>query len=299
MKDLYCTNGDKLNMIGIGTFPLIGNDLAKVIVEAINIGYQLIDTSDNYRGETGIGIGIDKLISQKDIKRDQIFIQTKISGNTAHTDDPLAAFYFSKYSPFMKRHSINEIVNERVSISLREMKCDYLDSLLIHLPYDGYFLDIWETMIELKKKGLVRYIGVSNFRERHIEKLIKTTGQIPDINEIYISPISIKEEQLEYANKYNIQIMAYSPLMDIVHNKIDKKYFNPLIEKYKKNITQIILRWNIDRGCIPLPKTKNLQRLKENFNIFDFYLTSEEVEYINKLNINYQYLTESKICPGI
>ena len=154
-------------------------------------------------------------------------------------------------------------------------------------------------MINLKEEGVVRYIGVSNFHERHIDKLIAETGVTPDINEVYVSPIGIKQCLVEYCNNRQILVMPYSPLMDVAYGKISTEKLLPIMDKYKKSLAQVVLRWNLERGCFPLPKTKNPKRLEENFNVFDFSLTPEEVEIISSLNYDNQYLVESKICPGL
>ena len=294
MYKFKTASGVDVPMIGLGTFPFQGEIMASVLKSAYRIGYRLIDTADDYRGESGIGLAISSGV----FDRKDIFIQTKISNDTAFADEPLAGCFFTRYSSFMKRHSVSEIVREKVYNSLAEMKTDYLDSLLIHYPYYGYYEDIWAEMIRMRDEGLVRFIGVSNFRERHIEKL-KAVGSIPDINELYISPIGTKNELINYCKINEICPMTYSPLMDIAKGRITEPDVCDLMKKYDKTLSQIILRWNVDRGCLPLAKSKNTMRLEENFNIFDFKLESEEVESINKLNQNYQILTESKICPGV
>lgn len=290
--------GEVIPHIGLGTFPFEGRVMADMVKAAVKVGYRLFDTADDYRGEPGIGIAVEEL-AQEGFSREKLFLQTKISDNNAHEDEPLKGIYFNPTSKFMQRHTVNEIVREKVSTSLRDMKTDYLDSLLIHYMYPDYFVDIWKTMIELKKEGVVRYIGVSNFHERHIEKLIAETGVTPEINEVYVSPIGIKKDIVDYCNKHNILVMPYSPLMDVAHGKIPTKKIQPIMTKYKKSLAQVVLRWNIERGCFPLPKTKNPMRLAENFDIFDFSLTEEEVEVISSLNYDNQYLVESKICPGL
>ena len=114
-----------------------------------------------------------------------------------------------------------------------------------------------------------------------------------------MSPIGIKQDIVDYCNKHNILVMPYSPLMDVAHGKIPTEKLQPIMSKYKKSLAQIVLRWNVERGCLPLPKTKNPIRLAENFNIFDFSLTEDEVKLISSLNIDNQYLVESKMCPGL
>lgn len=295
MERLKTASGKFVSVVGLGTFPLQGEGMASTMIKAVEIGYNLIDTADDYRGETGIGLAMAKGV----FNREDVFLQTKISNNTSYDDDPLAGKFFNKYTPVMKQHTVNEIVREKVHVSLREMKTDYLDSVLIHYPYPDFFVEIWASLMALQKEGVVRYIGCSNFHVRHIEQMKKETGVIPVINEIYISPIATKSEDVEYAAKNGIQLMTYSPLMDIRIQRIPEEKFVPLMEKYGKSLSQIILRWNIDRGCIPLAKSQNTNRLNENINISDFQLKDNEVAMISSLNINNQILPESKICPGL
>ena len=299
MKQLRNKSGIIVPSIGLGTFPFQGRVMCDMVKSAVNAGYRLFDTSDDYRGESGIGMAIDELSHAQELKREDLFLQTKISDNNAYVDETLKGIFFNPNSKFMQRHSVEEIVREKVNTSLREIHTSYLDSLLIHYPFPGYIVDIWKVMIKLKEEGLVRYIGVSNFHERHIDELIAATGVCPDMNELYISPIGIKQSLVDYCNNHDCLLMTYSPLMDLASHRIPEKIFQPLMEKYHKSLAQIILRWNIERGCLPLPKTKNPARLKENFDVFDFSLTIEEVNLISSLNYDYQYLVESKICPGL
>lgn len=296
MEEIKTLNENRLAPIGLGTFPFQGEEMCRLIEEAVTDGYRLFDTSDDYRGETGIGMAMTRLVRSGKIEREDVFLQTKISANGSYKDEPLSGIYFNRNSPFMQRHPVGEVVREKVEISLREMRTEYLDSLLIHLPYEDYYNDIYETMIQLKKEGKIRYIGVSNFHPRHIERL----SVKPDINEIYLSPIGTKQEQLDYAQKNGIVLMTYSPLMDVAAGRI--KAEGPILEimkKYGKTLAQVVLRWNVDRGCIPLPRTKNPARLKENISISDFRLTSEEVQAVSSMNRDYQYMAESTLCPGI
>lgn len=295
MKKLKTLSGKVVSSVGLGTFPLQGESIALNVEQAVALGYNLIDTADDYRGEAGIGIAV----SRGSFKREDIFLQTKISNDTAYSDEPLAGKFFNRYSQTMQRHSVNEIVREKVQMSLREMKTDYIDSLLIHYPYPDFYIEIWETMIDIQKEGVVRYIGCSNFHTKHIEKMIMTTGVPPAINEIYISPVGTKEEDIKYSAQKNIQLMAYSPLMDIRAKNISKEKFSTLMKKYDKTLAQIILRWNIERGCIPLVQSHNPKHLAENINVLDFQLTSDEIAIISSLNKNNQILPESKICPGL
>ena len=129
--------------------------------------------------------------------------------------------------------------------------------------------------------------------------MIKETGVCPEYDEVYVSPIGIKKELVDYCHKHDCLVMTYSPLMDVAHHKIPIDKMQPIMNKYNKTLAEIVLRWNIERGCLPLPKSKNPKRLQENFDIFDFSLTQEEVDIISALNYDNQYLVESKICPGL
>lgn len=299
MIKLKTANGKEIPQIGLGTFPFQGRVMADMVKNAVKEGYRLFDTADDYRGESGIGLAIKELQGEGVFKRGDFFIQTKISDNNAHADEPLSGVYFNKNSKFMKRHSAEELVREKIETSLRELRTDYIDSLLIHYPFPDYMVEIWETMITLKGEGKVRYIGVSNFHERHINKLIENTGVAPEINECYTSPIGTKQSLVGYCNAIGCLFMTYSPLMDLAANRIDVTKLEAIAKKHGKTAAQVILRWNLDRGCLPLPKTKNPKRLAENFDVFNFSLSEDEVETISLMNRDYQYLVESKICPGL
>lgn len=298
MEKLTTANGNLVPSVGLGTYPFQGSLMADVVKKALKIGYRLIDTSDDYRGESGIGMAVKEL-SDIGLKREDIFLQTKITDNDSYDDEPLAGLFFNKYSKFMKRHSVEEVVREKVQDSLFEMHTDYIDSLLIHQPYPDYYEEIWDVLIQLKKEGLVRYIGVSNFYKRHLEQL-KGKEEFPQINQIYLSPIGIKQQDVDYCNNENIQLMTFSPLIDIRTRRVPagNGVFNELQGKYGKSLAQIVLRWNVERGSIPLARSRNESRLKENFDIFDFSLTKEEVDGISSLNRDFQYLPTSRICPG-
>ncbi len=298
MKSLTTLSNAYVPPIGLGTFPFQGREMADVVKSALKNGYRLIDTADDYRGEHGIGIAVSEL-NELGLKREDIFLQTKITDNDSYLDEPLSGVFFNNYSSFMKRHSVEEVVREKVNDSLYEMKTDYLDSLLIHQPYPDYIKEIWDVFMKLKKEGVVRYIGVSNFYVRHLE-LLRDAEVFPEINQIYLSPIGTRQEDVDYCNRHGVQLMTYSPLIDIRAGRIPKSssILSTLQEKYNKSLSQIILRWNIDRGSMPMARSKNSDRQRENIDILDFCLTKDEIESISSLNRNYQYLPTSKICPG-
>lgn len=292
--ELTSLNGAIIPKIGLGTFGLKAN----AIIEAVRIGYRLIDTSDDYANESMIGHQLQSLIDRGEIKRDQMFLQTKISDDASYWDDPLNGVNFWSNSPFMHRHTLEEIIQEKVRNSKKRLKTDYLDSVLIHLPYPDYFVEMWDVLCSIKDNENIRYLGVSNFSERHF-RLLHKDSLSPQINQTYFSPIGIRQSVCDYCNNNNIQLMTYSPLMDLSKHRLDFPIFQELSKKYGKTPSQIILRWNIERGSIPCPKSNHPNRLKENFEIMDFQLEKDDVKKISMLNYDFQYLPESKICPGI
>lgn len=298
MKTLMTLNGTAVPLVGLGTFPLQGRQMADTLIEAVRIGYRLVDTSDDYRGETGIGIGCRELFDKTGLRREDIFIQTKISQDNSYLYEPLNGIWFNTDSIFQKRHSVKEIVRDKVRISLRELSTDYIDSLLIHYPFPGFFEEVWNELIELQREGVVRYIGVSNFFPRHIEKLEKS-GVIPDINELFFSPKCTRNDMLEYFKEKAIIPICFSSLSG-VKGQIPQNVIGPIMERHQKSFSQIILRWHIDRGCIPLAKSKTPNRLRENFDVFDFKLDESEIMALSSLNEDNQVITpESRYCPGL
>lgn len=298
MTLLSTLSGTLVPSVGLGTFPLQGRQMADVLLEAVKIGYRLIDTSDDYHGESGIGMGCSELYDKTGLHREDIFIQTKISQDNSFLYEPLSGIWFNPNSVFQQRHSVSEIIRDKVHISLKEMGTDYLDSLLIHYPYPAYYEEIWDVFIELQKAGIVRFIGVSNFFPKHIEKL-KPSGVNPTINEVFFSPQCTRNDVLNYCRTNDILPICYSCLSGI-NGQIPQDVIRPIMENHNKSMSQIILRWHIDRGCLPLARSKTSSRLVENFDVFDFTLSPDEIDTLSSLNKNYlNILPESRYCPGL
>lgn len=294
MIKLETKNGTVVPEVGLGTFGLTAEAFSK----AIEVGYRLIDTSDDYRNEMMIGQQLESLYKKSIISREDLFIQTKVSDDASFCDDPLNGVFFWKNSPLMQRHSVEEVMREKIQTSKRRLKTDYLDSVLLHFPYPDYFVEMWDVLCRIKEEEHIRYIGVSNFSERHFKALSKKCEK-PSINQTYFSPIGCRQGISDYCNMNEILMMTYSPLMDYHRKMINYPIITDCAGKYGKSPSQIILRWNIERGSIPCPKSNNSIRLRSNFDILDFKLEQQEVIAISNLNYNYQYLPESKYCPGI
>ncbi|WP_133015356.1 aldo/keto reductase [Clostridium cuniculi] len=250
------SNGVKMPSIGFGTYKS-GNDkeTAKIIKYALKIGYRQIDTASFYGNEVGIGNGI----KESGINREDIFLVTKLWNDDHGYDKTIEAF----------------------NKSLERLQVDYIDLYLVHWP-NKLNLETWKAFEYLYKTGKVKSIGVCNFKIGHLEELKKTAQIMPMVNQIEIHPQSSKNDMLSYCEENNIQLVAWSPIMR------GKLFSNELMiglaEKYKKTIAQIILRWHVQRGVIPIPKSSNEERIKENLNIFDFELSNDDIRTIDLLN---------------
>ena len=249
-------NGVKMPSIGFGTYKS-GNDeeTAKIIKYALKIGYRQIDTASFYGNEVGIGNGI----KESGINREDIFLVTKLWNDDHGYDKTIEAF----------------------NKSLERLQVDYIDLYLVHWP-NKLNSETWKAFEYLYKTGKVKSIGVCNFKVGHLEELKKTAQIMPMVNQIEIHPQSSKNDMLIYCEENNIQLVAWSPIMR------GKLFSNELMiglaEKYKKTIAQIILRWHLQRGVIPIPKSSNEERIKENLNIFDFELSNDDIKTIDLLN---------------
>lgn len=252
-------NGIRIPSIGFGTYKS-GNDedTAKIVKYALETGYRHIDTASFYGNEVGIGNGI----KSSKVRREDIFLVTKLWNDDHGYEKTLKAF----------------------NKSLENLQVEYIDLYLIHWP-NRLNAETWRAFEYLYKSGKVKSIGVCNFKIGHLEELKKSTEITPMINQVEVHPQNSKEDMLKYCDKNNIQLVAWSPIMrgGVFSNELIIK----LSEKYKKTIAQIVLRWHVQRGVIPIPKSSNEERIKENLDIFDFELSSEDMNAINLLNEGY------------
>ena len=249
-------NGVDIPSIGFGTYKLgEEQEVIDKVKLALNLGYRQIDTASFYGNEEGVGKGI----AESGIDRKDIFLVTKL-----WNDD----------------HGYEETINA-FNKSIKKLGVDYLDLYLIHWP-NKLNSETWRAFEDLYKEGKVKAIGVCNFKIGHLEELKKTAEIMPMVNQVELHPQSSKEYLLDYCNDKNIQLVAWSPIMR------GRIFSNELIiglsEKYKKTIAQIVLRWHIQRGIIPIPKSSNEGRIKENLDIFDFELSADDMNAINSLN---------------
>lgn len=257
-------NGVEIPCIGFGTWTITDRDTCiSAVQDALNAGYRHIDTAQAYQNEAFVG----EAIANSGVKRDEIFITSKLSNKVRGYDETIQA----------------------VEQTLKDLQTDYLDLFLIHWPNPIAFRDNWKemnaesyrAMEDLNKQGKIRAIGISNFRKHHIEALMKTATVKPVINQIELHPGLLQEERVNYAHDHDMLIESYSPLGQ--SRLIEKSEFDVLCKKYNKATAQIILRWQIQKGHLPLPRSTNTQRIAMNLDIFDFELSDEDMSYIDGL----------------
>jgi len=289
------SNNLEIPSIGMGTYPLKGEALNKAIVAATSCGYRAFDTAKAYGNELSLGNALQEAYRINHLKRSDLFLTSKIGENLDH-GIPDGKLFYATY-PNEKR-DISGIVSNQLDEVLKNLRTDYLDLLLIHWPFPDYFVEIWKAMEREYRTGRVKAIGVSNFRERHIQKIIDSGTIVPMVNQFELHPLNTKKTLIDYCQKHNIQVQAYSPLAVMNKKLMNAPILDLLSQKYKKSIPQIILRWNIQQGVIPIPKSGNPVRLQENINIFDFEITDEDMIGIDLLNENYASIVESRYCPG-
>lgn len=260
MNKMYkeLSNGVMIPAIGFGTYKL-GDDeeVVKDVKYALKVGYRHIDTAAFYGNEEAIGRGI----KESGVKREEIFLVTKL-WNDCHG-----------YEKVMK--AFND--------SIKRLGVDYLDLYLIHWPNE-LNADTWRALEDLYEEGKVKAIGVCNFKIGHLEDLKKTARIMPMINQIEIHPGRTQKDMVEYCKRNNIQLVAWGPIMR--GRILTEPLMIELSKKYNKTIAQITLRWHIQNNIIPIPKSSNEGRIKENLDIFDFEISKEDMLKIDTLNRN-------------
>ncbi|HDR7756903.1 aldo/keto reductase [Bacillus cereus] len=251
-------NGVKMPMIGLGVYKAKeGDEVKQAVKTALEVGYRSIDTATVYENESGVG----EAIRESGIPREDLFITTKVWNDDQGYEETLEAF----------------------EKSLKKLQMDYVDLYLIHWPVRGKYVDTYRALEKLYEEGKVRAIGVSNFHKHHLELLLTNCKVKPMVNQVELHPMLTQFELRNYCQDEQIQMEAWSPLM-----RGGEVFQHPIIQaianKYEKTPAQVILRWDIQSGIVTIPKSVTPSRIKENFTIFDFALTEEEIRQINTLN---------------
>ncbi|MFX1252915.1 MAG: aldo/keto reductase [Promethearchaeota archaeon] len=258
MKTVKLNNSVKMPIIGFGVYQIVDQDLCeKSVYEALMSGYRLIDTAAAYKNEEAVG----KAVKKSKIPREEIFITTKLWIQDTGYEKTKKAF----------------------KKSLDRLNMDYLDLYLIHQPF-GDIYGSWRAMEELYKDGKIRAIGVSNFYSDRLVDLIIHNEITPAVNQVETNPFCQQIESAEIMKENGVQIESWAPFAEGKNNIFQNELLQAIGDKYEKTIAQVILRWLIQRGIIVIPKSVHKNRIIENFSIFDFELTSEDMNQISTLD---------------
>ncbi|MCB0743109.1 MAG: aldo/keto reductase, partial [Ignavibacteriae bacterium] len=240
------SNKVKMPYFGLGVFLMKdGQEVIDAVMHALEAGYIHIDTAALYNNEIGVG----EAIRNSSIHRKDIFVTSKVWNSDQGYDSTLKAF----------------------DKSLEKLGFDYLDLYLVHWPVKGKYKSTWKAIEELYKQGRVKSIGVSNFLQHHLEDLIDSAEIIPMVNQVEFHPYLVQQDLINFCVKYKIQFEAWSPLMQ--GKMLSDKLINKLALKYEKTAAQIILRWNLQKGVVTIPKSSKQERIISNSQIFDFKIS--------------------------
>lgn len=252
--------GLEIPILGFGVFQIPDQkECEQAVLDAIETGYRLIDTAASYGNEEAVGNAIKK----SGVPREELFITTKLWVQDAGYENTLKAF----------------------EKSLKKLQLDYLDLYLIHQPYGDVF-GSWKAMQELYNSGKIKAIGVANFHPDRIADLISNSGFTPAINQIETHPFHQQLESQKFLAENDVQIQSWGPFAEGKNNIFQNEVLASIGRKYDKSVAQVILRWLTQRNVVAIPKSVRKERMAENFNIFDFELSSEEIQNIETLDTN-------------
>ena len=260
VPEITLNDGNRIPQLGFGVFQVPPEETAAAVRDALAVGYRHIDTAQMYGNEKGVGEGI----RDAGLDRAQVFITSKLNNGFHRPDDARRAF----------------------DATLAELGTDYVDLFMIHWPlptlYDGDFVSTWNALEEFASDGRARSIGVSNFQIHHLQELARETSVTPAVNQIEVHPYFTNDEVRAYGVEHDIATEGWSP---IARGKV---LGDPVViriaKAYGVHPAQVVLRWHIQRGDIVFPKSSHPQRMKDNFEIFDFDLGDEEIEALTALD---------------
>lgn len=265
MEYIKLNNGVDIPILGYGTFQIPSSIAEECVLNALNVGYRMIDTAAAYFNEKEIG----RAIKKSKISREEIFVVTKVWIQDAGYENTMKAFY----------------------TSLKNLDLDYIDLYLIHQPYGDYY-GSWKAMEELYRKGKIRAIGVCNFSmERFVDLYMNCTIK-PMVNQIEFHPFFQQNQVQNLLKDYNCQIQAWGPLNEGQRNIFKHEILEEIAKKHDKTVAQIVIRWHIQKHIMTIPKTIHKDRMIENMNIWDFQLDSEDFKKIDQLNLGYSEIID-------
>lgn len=257
MQYVTLSNGVKMPQLGYGVFQVSPEECERCVLDALKVGYRLIDTAQSYGNEDGVGNAIVK----SGIPREELFITTKIWLEWYGYEKTLGA----------------------VQESMRKLKTDYLDLVLLHMPYADIY-GTWRALEELYDQGKIRAIGISNFYADRMVDLATYARIKPMVNQLEMHPLNQRKDIRKWMDKYNILLEAWAPIGQGKGNLITNPILNEIGQKYGKSSAQVMLRWHMQNGVVAIPKSSHIERMEENLNIFDFELSDKDMEAIDAMD---------------
>lgn len=259
MNYVTLENGVKMPQLGYGVYQVTKEECERCVLDALKVGYRLFDTAQSYFNEEEVGNAIVK----SGVSREEIFLTSKV--------------WIEHYGYEECRKSVLE--------SLRKLKTDYIDLMLLHQPFSDYY-GAYRALEDLYDEGKIKAIGISNFYPDRMVDLASFTRIKPMINQIEIHPYHQQVFSKEWHDKYGVQLEVWAPFGEGRKNMFELSELKEIGDKYGKTVAQVILRWHLQRGIVVIPKSTHLERMKENFNVFDFELAQEDMDVISKLDKN-------------
>ena len=257
MDYIILSNGVKMPQLGYGVYQVTKEECERCVSDAIDVGYRLIDTAQSYFNEEQVG----NAIAKSSVKREDIFLTTKV---------------------WIEHYGYEE-AKKSVLLSMEKLQTSYLDLILLHQPFADYY-GAYRALEELYEEGKVRAIGVSNFYPDRLVDLASFAKIAPMVNQVETHPLNQQIEAHEWMKKYHVQHEAWAPFGEGRGNMFTNPLLQAIADAHHKSIAQIILRWHLQRGIVVIPKSTHKERMAENFNVFDFQLSEEEMKSIASLD---------------
>lgn len=257
MEFVTLSNGVRMPQLGYGVYQVTQQECEHCVLDALKVGYRSIDTAQSYFNEEQVGSALEK----SGVDRMEIFLTTKV--------------WVEHYGYEQARASVLE--------SIRKLKTDYLDLCLLHQPFADYY-GAWRALEDLYEEGKIRAIGVSNFYPDRLVDLCAFARIRPMVNQVEVHPLNQQVEAKKWMEKYGVQIEAWAPFGEGRGGLFANPVLAQIGAKYGKSTAQIMLRWHIQRGVVAIPKSTHVERMEENFNVFDFELSAEDMQNIAALD---------------
>lgn len=264
-------HGTDLPVLGLGTWPMDDATAERAVAQALDLGYRLVDTAENYQNERGVGRGL----RASGVPRGEVFLTTKIN----------------------RRWHGRELVGEACQRSLERLGVDYVDLLLIHWPNpeQDRYVSAWEGLVDVLAAGRVRAIGTSNFKPDHLQRIIEATGVAPDVNQIELSPLAQRTGPRRYHGDHGIITQAWSPFggngTPVLHNATVRQ----VADRHGRTPAQVTLRWILQQGVVTIPKSTHPERMRTNLAVFDFELADHDLAALGGLDQGEAAVTDSDV----